>query len=98
MKRHSTITTAVLGLSTAQVLAPNTKRTALLFLAPIGANSYSVAPTPAVVSGVGVNLSSNTTPVLLTYDDLGDIVQKAWYGIASGALTPFGAIETVEVE
>lgn len=74
------------GASAIQILPNDPKRTSLILSPPI-ANTVTFGFTNSVASGVGMNLSVNSSPIVLNIKDHGELVTKPIFAIGSGAGT-----------
>lgn len=93
--RTSSLQSATAGTTPAVLVQPSPNRTALLFLAPAGADSVTVNTRPPSAVGDGIVLQASAGAVQLTRDIHGDIVGQAWYARASAGTILTSWIETV---
>lgn len=80
-KGGSQITVPVLAASTL-VTGTNPRRTGLVILG-IDASTTTVSIGRIAVAGQGINLSPTSAPVVLTYDDIGSVIEDAVYAISA---------------
>lgn len=76
-------TSVALGITGTLIAPAASNRIALMFSGGSGINAVQYDTTPAVTSGTGFSLASNTT-ALLRYQDIGPLVGYAWYAISGG--------------
>lgn len=96
MAKHSQLTIVAMGTSSAQILPARVGRVGLLLIPHLTA-TYTVGPDADVQANRGLNLLPNAGAIQLSEELHGDIVKHAWYGIASGAGTIIGLLETFDV-
>lgn len=73
-----------IGVTAQQVAGGSEMRVGLLLGAPLtGTITYGTSN--AIVSGQGLNLSAGQVPIELRIERHGEAVNKAWFGIGSGA-------------
>lgn len=96
MAKHSKLTTVTMGTSSGQILPAQEGRVGILFVPHLTA-TYTVAPDADTQANYGLNLLANAGAIQLSQELHGDIVKHAWYGVASGAGTTIGLLETFDV-
>lgn len=79
-------TQVAIGVASGNVIAASPNCFCLIFSPPAAGTVYLTTNGPAVV-GVGLALTANAGPIILTLELHGALVTKAWFGIASGATT-----------
>ncbi len=68
------------------VLVPASRdRVALLVSPTSGSNAIFLAPAPNMAALIGFQISAASGPLLLRAEDLGDVLQGAWYADAAAA-------------
>lgn len=77
-----------------QVLGPNPRRKALLFLAPSASIAYLRPDSMGNVAG-GIPVPTGSAPVQLTLAMHGDIIKGPWFGFCAAGAT-LGIVETLD--
>ena len=101
MSRHGIFQPVSLTATPKMILPPSTARKAILFptfSSTVAGAFYTVSTDPGVASGIGINVFPNVEgPVLIDFATFGDVVQHAWYGVASsGATFQLGLLEAFD--
>ncbi len=92
MRRPSSFTSMPLSTTGAQIIGPNPQRHALMISAPYTAGAQSsFAPRSIGVVGDGFTLQAGESPLYLSLDSHGRIVQDAWWGWSAAARIPFAS-------
>ncbi len=77
--KYSVVNVAVGAVNPAPLVPASPHRVALM-IAPIeDANAFYVTPDPKAIALIGIRVSAATGPLTLRVEELGDIVQNAWY-------------------
>jgi len=83
---------ASVGATAVQIIPADPRRMALVFFAAV-AQRYTISERPSPVLDSGITINSNSSPVVLRYDDVGNVIRKPWFAVASGAGTNVAWIE-----
>lgn len=96
-RRHAVFESASLDTSSVQFLAPSALRRSLL-LSPHPTVTYAVSDKSLAGLNDGIVVTPNGGPVLVRCEDFGDILCKAWYGIANASIDVRMLVGYVEAE
>jgi len=76
------------------ILSSSDKRYAVTFY-PSSLSVVWITNEPTPIAGQGIALLPGAAPVRLCVEDDGDTVQKEWYAIYSGPISPIAFVETL---
>jgi hypothetical protein len=96
-RRHAVFESAALATSSAQLLAPSALRCSIL-LSPHPTVTYAISDKPMASLNDGVVVTPTGGPVLVRREDFGDLLCKAWYGLANAAIDVRILVGYVEAE
>lgn len=94
--RNSAFKVATLDTTAVQIVPPSKHRRMLVF-SPNLTTGYTVATSAAVSANAGLVVTAGGGCVVLRYEDLGTLVQQAWWGIAASS-TQMSVVEAFELE
>lgn len=95
-QRRSSFGSVVASTTPSELIGPSENRVALV-LTPSSIGELQYAPQPIAVGHTSINLGTTAGPLILRYEDVGDIIKKAWYvAFTSGGPSTVGFIETLE--
>jgi hypothetical protein len=83
--------------ATAGVVIPPSDRRVALVLPCHQTVRYSLGVDGNLALDAGFNIPANNVPTQITIEDIGDLIQKGFYGIASAPIT-IGVIEVIQEE
>ena len=94
--RNAVLRSVTLAAGTTGQLAGQSKNRRVLVFSPNLTTGYTVAPAAPVVADAGLVVTAAAGPLVLRYEEVGTLVQQAWYGIAA-AQTVVGVLEAYEL-
>lgn len=74
---------ATLSTGSTELVVPASDRRIVLVFVQVDAAIVTVSTTDPVVSGRGLQITDVSGPVVMTIEEYGSLVTKAWYGIPS---------------
>ena len=96
MGREATGREIAINVGTAAVpLVPGSADRIALLLGPPLAGTLTYSTTRGITSGLGFNIGAGQTPLLLSIQDVGDLVRMAWYVVGDAAARTGAASETL---
>ena len=88
---------AVSNASSTALVPAAPSRVALIVSAPsVAASRITISMASTAVLDAGIDVFVGTLPLILTLEDHGDIVQRAWTSIASAAGVSVGVIQVFD--
>lgn len=93
-QRRSSFSFAPLSTLIGEVIGPSENRVAIVLT---GHTNGEVQWSPAGTNTghQSINLGPNSSPLVLTYEQVGDIVKRAWFALlTTGSASQIGIIET----